>query len=966
MFTFALPKGLFRYMFLPEIGARIHSLFMGGFGYVPYFIAVVYQMVGLLPQNHPYLFPRNIGRFGIRHVVAEASRNLTFSWRNIDQLILFVSVLAGLVIFLMQFVALIAMVFFQPATAGVMPTNWTEFFFINNVGYRRQDLAFIMLDMVFGVPHPSTNGAMGSLGFFESCVSTADACDNNFGAPVYEWQPVGGGASGSDMNVSGGGIDPSIFGPLSSNSYNQFPFAYHIGLHRIFAIYSSGLLVIAVIITSYFIATILAETAQSGIPFGRRFNKTWAPLRIVVAFGLLMPLTSGLNSSQYAVLYAAKFGSAFASNGWRYFNDTLNMGYYGEQSNLVSVPNPPKTGVWTQFMFVALACKYTYESYALKEARNENPPRNSLNVDEEVHAYVLGDSASGTDVFNIVGTPYASVLTNLNNDSIDTIVIRFGIWNDKKFGHERNGVAPVCGELHIPMFDPRDAGAAAPGPYHMQRSFYDITARMWGNGLGGGYAVGTPTETSTANRRYRQLVNRLVQGLPGPGTDPDQFAQPMLTSDYVNSYNGAVNAEVRTAVQDAVAAQRTSTKWGDPTNNTSALYQKGWAGAGIWYNKISEMNGSMTAAVASVPVVSLYPEIMEKVWALKAKYDSEVEAGKQFQPDLTKVDSVKSLLDSVYGYELAVVLWEAFDGWAVAIDKDALKPADNPILSAISSILGLDGLYNLRENQTTHPLAMLSGVGRSLVESSIRSLGYAAVISGVTAIAGKAAPKALAKVSASFFVTIAMLGLTVGFVLFYVVPFLPFIYFFFAVGGWIKGVFEALVGAPLWALAHIRIDGHGLPGQAALNGYYLIFEVFLRPILVLFGLLASISIYSALVSVLNTIFDIAVANMGGFDLESSLTDSTVLSLDKMRGLIDQFFYTVIYAIIVYLLGMSSFKLIDTIPNNILRWMGQSLATFGDQRENPAETLVSKASIGSQQATGKIGGGLNALVGAATK
>ncbi len=954
MFTFALPKGLFRYMVLPEIGTRIHSLFMGGFGYVPYFIAIVYQMVGLLPRNHPYLYPRNIGRFGIRHVVAEAARNITFSWRTIDQIVLFVAVLAGLVIFVMQFVALAAMVFFQPAAAGVMPTNWTGFFFINNAGYRSQDLAFIMLDMVFGVPHP---GAGVGGGFFESCIGTTTACHNNFGTPVYEWRALGSATNSSDMPVSAA-FNPSIFGPFSSASHTNFPFPYHLGLHRIFSIYSTGLLIIAVIITSYFIMTILAETAQSGIPFGRRFNKTWAPLRIVVAFGLLMPLTTGLNSSQYAVLYAAKFGSAFASNGWRYFNDTLNSGYYGSTLDLVSVPSTPKIGAWTQFMFVALACKYNYDHYIRFEAGGASPPPADF-----IQAYILGDSASGSNVYLLNATTYATALTLLDQ-GVDTMVVRFGVRNVQKFGHERNSVAPICGDLHIPIFDPRPSSSAAEGPYIMQQGFYDITRNMWNAGNGGFYSAGgAAPESVSNNRRFRHVVDRIVEGLPAAPPGPDVAG--LLTPNYVQEYNGLVMVDVNTTITAAVAAQNGSSKWGNPSNSASALYQKGWAGAGIWYNRISEMNGSMTAAVAAVPVVANYPEIMEQVWDLKAKYDEAVEAGKQFDPELTKVDSPKSLLDKVYGYEFAASMWDAYHGWDLAAGGDAQKPADNPILSAISSILGLDGLYDLRYNQNTHPLAMLSGIGRSLVESSIRSLGYAAVISGVSAVAGKAAPKQLAKLSASFFVTVAMLGLTVGFVLFYVVPFLPFIYFFFAVGGWIKGIFEAMVGAPLWALAHIRIDGHGLPGQAALNGYYLIFEVFLRPILILFGLLASISIYSALVGVLNTAFDIAVANLGGFHVDTALTDSTILNLDKMRGLIDQFFYTVIYAIIVYLLGMSSFKLIDTIPNNIWRWMGQSVATFGDQRENPAETLVSKASIGSQQATGKIGGGLNSLVGAAT-
>ena len=212
--------------------------------------------------------------------------------------------------------------------------------------------------------------------------------------------------------------------------------------------------------------------------------------------------------------------------------------------------------------------------------------------------------------------------------------------------------------------------------------------------------------------------------------------------------------------------------------------------------------------------------------------------------------------------------------------------------------------------------------------------------------------------------TFAMIGMTVGFVLFYVIPFLPFIYCFFAVAGWCKGILEATVGVSLWALAHIRIDGEGLPGSAATNGYFLIFEIFLRPILIVFGMLASITTFSALVKALHNIWQLVTANLAGFDVatENQLAAGSVESLaDVMRGPIDEFFFTVIYTIIVYLLATSSFKLIDHIPNNIMRWMGQSLQTFNDAREDPASNLTQKTGVGSQQVVDSVGGGMEGLL-----
>ena len=70
-------------------------------------MALVYHAVRLLPANHPYLNADNIGRFGIRHVIAEAANNLVISSKNIDQIILFATILIGL-----------CMVFIQSRNAG--------------------------------------------------------------------------------------------------------------------------------------------------------------------------------------------------------------------------------------------------------------------------------------------------------------------------------------------------------------------------------------------------------------------------------------------------------------------------------------------------------------------------------------------------------------------------------------------------------------------------------------------------------------------------------------------------------------------------------------------------------------------------------------------------------------------------------------------------------------------------------
>lgn len=963
MFGLMLPKGLFQYTLMPQVMLRLHGLLTGGFHYLPFFLAVVYRNFRLLPEGHPYLSSRNIGRFGVRHVIAQAAGNLRFSYRNVDQLILFVIILGGILLVFLQFLSIGAYFFMGAAMA--MPTSWSGFFTIN-ILYRYEDLASMMLDLVFGVPHPDilTPG-----GLFESCVGLPGTCIDLGLVPSAIPDP--------DLSSLATTIPANQFAVTTSDT--TLPWAHHAGLHSMFAVYSNGLLVIACGMISYFIATILAETAQTGTPFGRRYNKTWVPFRIIMAFGLLMPLGSGLNSAQYIVLFSAKYGSAFASNGWRYFNTTLTTGFTGDITTMVTTPTVPDVGGFLQFMFVANVCEILYENtrHDHDGDGSDGTDGGTAPVNYVIQAYIHGpeDTAVGNTEVVVAGTSFADLINRMGAGN-NTVVISFGDQNSTLYAKERGYVKPLCGQIRWMLADPRPfpgtpgPGVAEPGPGTVQQGYWELLKNLWFGTNSAVLKLGTvPTETDTNNRRdYNFVITHAPDILPPNGTDDNDDAY--IGQYYKNTVEERVRLLLEGVYAAAAVAQYASTSWlGAWAGPTNPLYRKGWAAAGIWYNKIAELNGNLTVAAFAMPLPYKYPAIMEEVWSIKVKHENEVRPKDRFTPEIPKLKDLSKYIGGQENLKIATVLGLAFKAYdAPNAATTHAKPSGSVIFDAITALLGTNGLYDMRRNPNAHPLAQVVGIGRALVESAVRNLGYASIatVSGIMVgdILGEYAGQ-LASTAASLFITIAMMALTIGFLLFYIVPFLPFIYFFFAVGGWVKGIFEAMVGAPLWALAHIRIDAHGLPGNAALNGYFLIFEIFVRPILILFGFLASISIFAALVSVLHSIFPMVTNNVSGYNIGYELSGIAPTStLDSMRGKVDQFFFTVIYAIIVYMIGMSSFKLIDTIPNNILRWMGSSVATFNDQREDPAQGLMSKASVGTQQSMSRIGQGLQGIAGLA--
>ncbi len=897
-------KQFIRFSVLPGLRPRLQELFFSGFSYIPFFIALVYQVVKLLPADHPYLNPANIGRYGLRNVIGEAAGHLQLTVRNTDQVVMFFAVLVGLALVFIQVVLLGISLAFQPALSAQY--DITDFFVTDAPV---QDIALIMLDLVFGVPE-----------LFGSCVSLGGLCQDSNGGVMVDFTGA------------------SIFAPLG------WPFPIHHALHEMFRLYSTGLLVVAALITCYFITTVLMETAQTGTAFGKRFNRLWAPIRIVVAFGLLIPIGYGLNSAQYIVLYAAKFGSAFATNGWILFNENLTDTYLGQTERLVSTPNVPEVSGLLQFMYTASTCAWlewlqhevSVEAWMVRDPLSFPPNRLFVNF-PGINGWSSNNNPTG------FRADYEEVMDFVRGDQ--SIVIRFGVEDRSKLN--KGYIIPLCGELIIPLSDSRPPGVAEPGTELMQRFYITLIQDLWGEIFSGAGLW----ESYSYNTAFKHLPCQRAGCAPG-GPMPDENFRP----DLQNSYRNALGAEITAAVQAQIASQT----WTIDDN----IRTRGWAGAALWYNRVAELNGAMTQAVVSIPSVSRWPDLMEYVREKKRQQDQNVPNNKRFNPQLADGRPIPPR--EPYTGPFTDAMWQSFDFWQSGgfATTSHTEPSGNIIYDVINTILGTDGLYSMRKNPDVHPLAQLTGVGRSLMESAIRNLGFATATGAAGALFStfENFTGAASSSIASFLLSICMITMSAGFVLYYIVPFLPFIYFFFAVGGWLKAIFEAMVGLPLWALAHIRIDGNGLPGAAAVNGYFLIFEIFLRPILIIFGLLASISIFGALVYALNQVWDLVTSNLSGFDVTSEVQGVGASIGQFFRSQLDEFFFTVIYAIIVYMMALSSFKLIDLIPANILRWIGQSVATENDARENAAETLVSTSTIGSNQAIQALGGEAKKILG----
>ncbi len=929
------------YVTLPRILPRLRDLFSMVFSHAAYFVAMIFESVRLLPSHHPYLQAQYFGQYSVSQVLKQAYKNLVFDTKHLDQIIIFCVITFGIVIFFVQIIILACSVMFPFAMAGPVPVPPPQFdaltiFNLSTIIGRQfteaDDIAFMMLDRVFGV-------------------------DDMFNS---RYDPPGIGVG-------------------------DFPYPYHFGLQALFQTFNVAMLVVGLLILTYFVITILGETVRDGTPFGRRFNRVWAPIRLVMAFGLLVPMANGLNAAQYIVLISAKWGSNFATNGLTfYYGDIAAAGAgetpFGPRNTLIAMPNVPDPAPMIQYMLTARACQYAvqfYQTYDHTAGQVTTPIQGFYVNDNALNAPTATVSLFPFGATDVDGTPSAvgpyffpgggppnpgnpSAGSNLtlmrqmvNDTGMESIYIIFGN-RSPEYKDKFVNVEPFCGSITMPVADPEN-----PISLQIQASYLYVLSIMWQDqdiiDAAAAYAASQMNNSDVCDQAYYP-----VSSCPPP-PPPDM-------SLFKAEKSGIYKLMLSDMLRQAIAQNQNDIDWCGPPNDPYNL-KYGWGGAAICYNAIAQNNGSFTAAGVSFPSQPhSWPMAMDVVQQKRQEDAHSMTVIDRFNPIILGGGENGADVDLFDGYPLtrvpALAGYEAYRMWVLGGtgtgDGGSAETSAGGIMGFLNSLLGLDGVFNMSkpENRNVHPLALIAAAGRGLVQAAINNVGYAGgglglSLAGILGSAGS--------VAASFLLTFASIQLSVGFVLFYLIPLMPFVYFFFAVGTWVKGIFEAMVGVPLWALAHLRIDGDGIPGNAAMSGYMLILEIFLRPILIIFGLLASSLIFSAMVKLLNELWTLVTANMGGFDqMEAERGGFLADVIEDWRSPIDEFFYTVIYAIIVYMLALASFKLIDLIPNFILRWLGQNVEAFSESIGDAGAQLQSKATVGMTGGIREVGQGAEAF------
>jgi conjugal transfer/type IV secretion protein DotA/TraY len=655
-------------------------------------------------------------------------------------------------------------------------------------------------------------------------------------------------------------------------------------LRAMMGFFSNAILIIASLKLLYELIQMVAETAHSGQVGGKEANQLWAPIRLVVAIGLLVPLSDGMNSGQHIIIQISKWGSGLASQTWAVFVENLSA------NQKLASPTPPRIQVLDYNTLKSLVCVELVNYYAKK-----------INLDAEKIP-----PSNGT-----------------------TGRIQVGKTEEIRFSNKKD--ESLCGTISFRL---PNTGKMTPQDESITRALTAYNERE--------YLIAYDKLQAEA---------KIIADLFLPDGDDESLKSTEQADKIIIQHQKNINDGLAKAVSGITDMSSLTGKIKDAANI------QGWTSAGSWFLAITRAQGQIFTGGMNIPEVSP-PDTRQ----LGISYEGPAKAYARFLmwlerspctqcqtiPSVTPPDAERMVNDESS-------MWKKIESaGGVTIDW---------LLDKMDKMAVYVGLWESDPRRafgdlgsTQNPFGEISALGHKKIRLGLNYLGLAFMasagsgamdtLSNLIPGAGPRGPSsilhgmkggisAIGKVSGAAVVVItaiATLFLLAGVMLGFVVPLFPFVRFFFAILTWLGTLIEAMISVPFIALAHLTPKGEGFTGQNARTAYYLVFQVFLRPTLTLFGLIGALLMFYIAAKFLNSMFYEATNGI-------AIYEGGMKFMQKMV-------YSLIYAGLIYISANISFKMIDQIPRHALRWMGSGVQE--ESYDDHSSFMQIAGAVGGQQ------------------
>jgi len=273
---------------------------------------------------------------------------------------------------------------------------------------------------------------------------------------------------------------------------------------------------------------------------------------------------------------------------------------------------------------------------------------------------------------------------------------------------------------------------------------------------------------------------------------------------------------------------------------------------------------------------------------------------------------------------------------------------------------------------TLNPVVNLANMGAYFIQNSIDcyfSLMSIGLISGMLSafplLSGLATAIAMiASMALPIITTWLAYFVSVGVTTAYYVPLVPYLIFLFGVIGWFFSVIESMIAAPLVALIITSPEGEGLVGKGE-TGIMILMNVFLRPSLMIIGFVSGIMMSTISVWILSATFQQAAVYLlpdqgqvdvspGSFDLGAHQVAGLDWSMYPWASILGSLFYIVTFVSVYVTLTQKAFSLIHNVPDKVMRWVGGTQESYGQDTSQWTEETKGAISEAGKKAWQGIG------------
>jgi uncharacterized membrane protein YgcG len=714
----------------------------------------------------------------------------------------------------------------------------------------------------------------------------------------------------------------------------------------------------------------LLKTAQEGEFLGKEWSSFWVPVRTLVGVASLFPTAAGYSILQIMLMWVVVQGIGAADTLWvtvLQYVQALGSPYSIVQANnstSAPIPSGPSSSVSgtsitiptaIQSLMYALTCQETLarsdsdinsvstESlyYCNPATKTSSDPFCSLSFDDRtkitstpsnngIYTYSIGPSgtcgtmqfpdpatytdpnppAGTTPVITCQGTSLADIETCAGIKqqviTLQSIVATLSMFaaNIAEYDHEYiqfyQGVTPARAN---------SAGLQTPSWISQYCLANDIAGNSCCTPSNAPPGV-TCTPASTFPAPYTSsggteqwsdassdLVTKIIwpYGLaPALGNTPDQVG--IMTNKYLGDIN--------TAVANAMISNTT------PQGDLATASQDGWLVAGTYYYEIaSKSNTNMTSTMPPFSVSAQDPSMSDNTLSgFRINFNTA-----------TSVEQTITGASNPTGQANAptqATASSALSGVASSITGSFINElsgggtSSNPLVAAQAF-----GENLLITAQVTYiPLLAISTAIITVANIDALILG-----SGMTGNISGPVVEFLTAMAWALYMFFAGWCFTFGGMLAIYMPLVPYILFTFGAIGWFISVLEAMVAAPFVAIGIMSPTGHEIYGRAE-PSLMIILSTFLRPTLMIFGMVAGMILAPQVVTMINGGFNVVIGSIYGGSGHSPGPVELMLLISA-------------YGSLICTTMNKCFALVFMIPDRVLTWLGgQAGAGAGGEAE----------------------------------